>query len=430
MIALARRCWLALAAFTLITPSVHAQMATIPPAPGPQAGQKVALYCDSVLQPGWDRPGGFLSLLGLAFTDQERPIVLMKPGVGANVSSDLLGRLKKEVLDAKPDWLVLSCGGNDAARGVPLDKFRASVSAIVDQASAAGIKVVILTAPMMGEDAANAVNQKLIPYTDFLRGLAKDKNLPLADLNASMQSEIAQERGHLHLANPGNLLTIDGTHLNGLGQEMVADQILKAFGFTDAELAEARDVWLDQPGGMDLLVHGATSVRQYLYLRDLAASQGIGVDEMLNRAVAQELQTMLVHAVHPAAHKKTHAKRPHPRSLDRRTLRTRATLAPRRSLPWCIAALSATVSSCPTSIISLSSLAAARAVTWPRFAPPSSASRRSSSRRTRRSAAPASTSAAFPARRCSPPRNISILRRSASPRTESSPVKLRSISPR
>ena len=87
--------------------------------------------------------------------------------------------------------MTLSCGVNDVwhgVKGIPLDQYKQNITKIVDQCQAAGVKVMILTSTMIGEDQANANNQKLSAYNDFLRSLAKEKNCLLADLNAEMQA--------------------------------------------------------------------------------------------------------------------------------------------------------------------------------------------------------------------------------------------------
>ena len=43
---------------------------------------------------------------------------------------------------------------------------------------------------MIGEDQANPLNQKLLPYNAFLKQLAKDKKCLLADLNTDMQDAL------------------------------------------------------------------------------------------------------------------------------------------------------------------------------------------------------------------------------------------------
>ena len=139
--------------------------------------------------------------------------------------------------------MTLSCGVNDVwhgATGVPLDKYKENITKIVEQCQSAGVKVMILTSTMIGEDQPNPNNQKLMAYNEFLRTLAKDKKCLLADLNADMQAAIAK-------AGPdkkGNLLTGDGVHMNPAGNVMMATGVLKGFGLSSEQIAKAK---LDAP---------------------------------------------------------------------------------------------------------------------------------------------------------------------------------------
>ena len=105
-----------------------------------------------------------------------------------------VARLGRDVLNKKPDWMTLSCGVNDVwhgKRGVSLDDYKVNITKIVDQCQSAGVKVMILTSTMIGEDQGHANNKKLATYNDFLKELAREKKCLLADLNADMQAAIA-----------------------------------------------------------------------------------------------------------------------------------------------------------------------------------------------------------------------------------------------
>lgn len=111
----------------------------------------------------------------------------------------------------------------------------------MEKCQAAGIKVMILTSTMIGEDQPNANNQKLVLYNDFLRTLAKEKKCLLADLNADMQAAIATAGAE----KKGNLLTGDGVHMNPAGDQMMAAGVLKAFGLTAEQLEKAKKSWAE-----------------------------------------------------------------------------------------------------------------------------------------------------------------------------------------
>lgn len=205
-------------------------------------GQKIAFMGDSITQAGANGPKGYVNMVISGLEANGVKATAIYAGIGGHKSNNMLARVDRDVIDKKPDWMTLSCGVNDVwhgKHGVPLDQYKENITKIVDKSQAAGIKVMILTATMIREDQANANNQKLVAYNDFLRALAKEKKCLLADLNADMQAAIAK-------AGPdrkGNILTGDGVHMNAAGNQMMATGVLKAFGLSAEQIAKAEKAW-------------------------------------------------------------------------------------------------------------------------------------------------------------------------------------------
>jgi len=226
-----------------------------------KSGDKVAFMGDSITAQGWGNAAGYVKLVvaGLAANGVE--VTPIPAGNSGNKSNDMLARLDRDVLSKKPQWMTLSCGVNDVGhgkRGVPLDDAQAAaqtydknnakepdkgtyeknIAQIVDQVQAAGVKLVVLTATVIQEDLGNTENQRLAPYNDFLRKLAKEKSLPLADLNALFQAQIKAAN------QPGKkLFTVDGVHMNTEGNKIMAAGVLQAFGFDAEQIKKAREAW-------------------------------------------------------------------------------------------------------------------------------------------------------------------------------------------
>ncbi len=208
-----------------------------------QNGQKLAFMGDSITQQGWGHPAGYVKLVVAGLDANGVKVEPIPAGISGHKSNQMLARLDKDVLSKKPNWMTLSCGVNDVwhgAKGVPLDEYKKNITEIIDKSHAAGVKVMILTSTMIKEDAANAENQKLAEYNDFLRAVAKEKKLLLADLNADMQAALKKIDKP---EKPGKALTVDGVHMNPAGDKMMATGILKAFGLDDAQLAKAHAEW-------------------------------------------------------------------------------------------------------------------------------------------------------------------------------------------
>ena len=205
-------------------------------------GQKIAFLGDSITAAG-RRPGGYCQLVLSALKDQGVEATPVFAGIGGHKSNQMLARLEKDVLKHKPDWMTLSCGVNDVwhgKRGVDLPSYKKNITAIVDQAQAAGAKVMLLTSTMIREDQSNDLNQKLVPYNEFIRALAKEKRCLLADLNADMQAGLKKFPPD---APKGKQLTSDGVHMNKAGNVMMARGVAKAFGLTDKQLDKSAKNW-------------------------------------------------------------------------------------------------------------------------------------------------------------------------------------------
>jgi lysophospholipase L1-like esterase len=206
-----------------------------------KSGEKVAFMGDSITEGGWGNPKGYVRLVVAGLVANGVNVEPVPAGVSGHKSNDMLARLDRDVLAKKPQWMTLSCGVNDVwhgVKGVPLEQYKDNIGKIVEQCTAAGIKVVVLTATVIQEALDNPENQKLAAYNDFLRQLAKDKNLPLADLNAMFQERIKAEN------KPGQkVLTADGVHMNDEGNKLMARGVLKAFGLDAAQLAKAEQAW-------------------------------------------------------------------------------------------------------------------------------------------------------------------------------------------
>jgi len=258
-----------------------------------KSGEKIAFLGDSITAAGSGSPSGYVWLVIHGLEANGVKTTPIHAGVSGHTSRDMLARLDKDVISKKPDWMTLSCGVNDVwhgAGGVALDPYKKNITEIVDKCQAAGIKVMILTSTMIGEDQANDNNKKLVEYNDFLRDLAKEKKCLLAELNADMQAAVMQPEG----AQPrkGNLLTVDGVHMNPLGNQMMATGILKGFGLSDAQMQKAHDAWLDMPNAVEVIGKVNVTLRQYDRLSKLAESQHRSVSDLVNDEVSKAVETL------------------------------------------------------------------------------------------------------------------------------------------
>ena len=263
-----------------------------------KAGETIAFMGDSITQQGADSPGGYVHLVESGLAANDLAVKIIPAGIGGHKSDQMRARLEADVLSKQPAWMTLSCGVNDVwhgAKGVSLEDYKVNITDIVDRCQKAGVKVVILTSTQIGLPIDNPNNLKLAPYNDFLRALAKERQLPLADLNAAM----AAEQDALKAAGKTTSLTSDGVHMSYLGNIMMARGVLRAFGLSDAQLAVASQKWLTLPDAVPLQAKCKISLAEMAKLEELALSRNQAVNATLEELLGVAVKNALAKA--PAA---------------------------------------------------------------------------------------------------------------------------------
>jgi lysophospholipase L1-like esterase len=226
-------------------------------------GETIAFMGDSITAAG-KKKDGYITLVMEALNHEGLNLSSIPAGISGHKSNQMLERLDRDVISKKPDWMTLSCGVNDvwhfqlklgarSFQGVELPDYKKNITEILDKCEAAGIKVMILTSTMIGEDPDRELNRNLIPYNDFLREIAGQRKLPMADLSRLMHDTLKSmpdEEGKARMfgekdyqRNIKNKLTSDGCHMNALGNRMMAKGILRAFGLSEDKISEAEKRW-------------------------------------------------------------------------------------------------------------------------------------------------------------------------------------------
>lgn len=278
-----------LAALFVATSLLHAEIPV-------KTGDKVAFLGDSITQAGQSNPGGYVQMVGSGLAANGVKIEIIGAGISGHKSNQMLERLERDVLSKAPQWMTLSCGVNDVwhgDKGVPLEDYKKNITEIVTKAQAAGVKVVILTSTMIREDQTNAENQKLAGYNDFLRSLATEKKCLLADLNAEMQTALAEAVKTQPKPANGNYLTTDGVHMAFAGNQMMAAGVLKGLGLNVEELAKANTAWLDIPATSNVSAKMNLTLRQAKQLEKLAAARKMSVDNLIQEEFNKTVESLL-----------------------------------------------------------------------------------------------------------------------------------------
>lgn len=175
------------------------------------------------------------------------PIEVVNAGVGGNSTEAGRERFDRDVLDRKPDLVVIQFGINDAAvdvwktppatqARVPIDRYAANLEYFIDTLQAQKRTIILMTpnpirwtpdlrrlygkAPYRPDDE-DGFNTILHTYVDVAREMARRKHVPLVDVYAAYQT---YGRAPEHSIDD---LLLDGMHPNGQGHRLVADLLIQ-----------------------------------------------------------------------------------------------------------------------------------------------------------------------------------------------------------
>ena len=197
-----------------------------------QKKKRIVFFGDSITQMGINK-GGYIDRIQTAIIDKgtQNKYQLIGAGVGGNKVYDLYLRIEEDVLAKKPSMVVVYVGVNDvwhktSGIGTDIEKFEKFYVAIIKKLQAKKIKVALTTPACIGElkNNANPQDDDLNKYSDVIRKLASTYNCSLIDLRAMWQQY--EEKNNRENKVQG-LITTDRVHLTELGNQMVADEMMK-----------------------------------------------------------------------------------------------------------------------------------------------------------------------------------------------------------
>ncbi len=174
-------------------------------------------------------------------------IDVVNAGVGGNTTAAGRARFTEDVLDRKPDIVVIQFGINDAAVDVwktppatqprvAVDRYTTNLEFFADALQSQERTVILMTpnpirwtptlrriygkTPYRTNDP-DGFNVMLKTYAEAMRKVARRKNVPLVDVYAAFEA-YGQAPGHTV-----DDLLLDGMHPNGKGHRILADLLIE-----------------------------------------------------------------------------------------------------------------------------------------------------------------------------------------------------------
>ena len=162
-----------------------------------------------------------------ALTAQRLGIEVVNRGIGGDTTGGMLGRFAFEVLQHKPEMVILLGGTNDLWWGVEPKQILANLASMVVQAQHYGIvPILALPLPCWPEQAAKqpwtspeggytVFNEQIRALVEAQAAYAKADDLPCIDFHGDYFDEAEELRTDLFLE--------DGLHANKAGHLLMAD---------------------------------------------------------------------------------------------------------------------------------------------------------------------------------------------------------------
>ena len=152
---------------------------------------------------------GWVELLKTRLNSQGYGYQVVNASVSGETTAGGLARLPRALELHHPKILVLELGGNDGLRALPIAQMRSNLTQMVDLASAAGAKVLLLGMRMPPNYGPQYTEQFAMVFSD----LAREKKLPLVPF---LLTDIA--------LSP-TLLQGDDIHPNAAGQPILVENV-------------------------------------------------------------------------------------------------------------------------------------------------------------------------------------------------------------
>ena len=146
-------------------------------------------------------------------------------GVGGERTAELLKRVKKDVVDENPDYVVLEVGINDVwcrfSRGeeVTPETFRANYLSLVDTILATGAKLFLIQPYALKMGDKQRFRPFLSRFNEAIREIAQEKDIALVPVDEIFKG-VTQD------IDPAQFAT-DGVHPTHRGCRYIADLLIK-----------------------------------------------------------------------------------------------------------------------------------------------------------------------------------------------------------
>jgi lysophospholipase L1-like esterase len=151
-------------------------------------------------------------------------------GIGGQSCRELAARFDEHVAPYKPEWIVMTLGGNDQARAIPIAEFKEKMDGYARRArDGRGGRTVFLggfrPCPLAPEGSEERY-AKRAPYYRAERAIARRHGGLYVDVGTPLQKKARA----LYKQSNTHTVYSDGGHFNSVGNTIIAAEALRALG--------------------------------------------------------------------------------------------------------------------------------------------------------------------------------------------------------
>tara|TARA_B100001057_G_scaffold118528_1_gene117174 strand:+ start:99 stop:725 length:627 start_codon:yes stop_codon:yes gene_type:complete len=153
----------------------------------------------------------WVNLLEASLKRSNFDIEIINSSVSGDTTLGGLFRIKNDLSEYSPDYVLVELGGNDALRGYPINKIKSNLLKIIDASFAAKANPVIMQIRIPPNYGKNYV----VAFESIYSQIAEEKNIPMLTF---LLEKVALDK---------SLMQLDGIHPNQKAQQIIANQVEK-----------------------------------------------------------------------------------------------------------------------------------------------------------------------------------------------------------
>lgn len=147
--------------------------------------------------------------------------------IGGSTIHDVHSMLEANIRESNPSWISLMIGLNDSWKSPAIDAYKQGIRDFIRRCREGNVPNIILMTPTInGSKREEASNRILQRYADAVRKISQEEGVYLVDVHKAFWRFLKETEAGLQLP-----LTVDGVHMNPVGNQLIAHTWLKSLGF-------------------------------------------------------------------------------------------------------------------------------------------------------------------------------------------------------